>query len=524
MRGYRHLKESNQLGRITAVKEALTITKLNQCERCASKFIFGAGHKNAEHIIRQYLLIRVGGLNLNQALLYALGKHGSGVIHPLPPEWRRVVERHGFQVAGIRSTLAWNGFVILLLAHGVASIPRQLVASIREKVRPSFQAPGKFAYFDSLTAGNLPQPGTNGRSHDIVTWYQQQFGNVGGIDTLCHSVKGATSGTVEGIPVISVPSAVPPLTNSGALARFAMWGIAASMLAIIDLFRGRWWHALIFREASSAAIVRAHEAGKLARDYLFHNSSWIYRPLWTYEAEKKGSQTILYFYSTNCESFKRPGGYPPLIYGWQAISWPRYLVWDEYQADFVQRATGKNENISVVGPIWFHAGGNEVRELPQKAVAVFDVQPMRDAFYQTLGIDFEYYTPKTANQFLSDISDALRECGGTLVLKRKRKLGKLVHPKYRQFVEKCAGRSHFIAVDPDTPALQLIEDCAAVISMPFTSTAILGEKSGKPSIYYDPHGVLQKDDRGAHGVPILSGIHELREWLLSVFRAPQTGH
>lgn len=37
MRGYRYLKESNQLGRITAVKEALTNTKLNQCERRASK-------------------------------------------------------------------------------------------------------------------------------------------------------------------------------------------------------------------------------------------------------------------------------------------------------------------------------------------------------------------------------------------------------------------------------------------------------------------------------------------------------
>jgi polysaccharide biosynthesis PFTS motif protein len=329
MRGYRYLKESNQLGRIARVKEALTNSRLTGCEARTSELIFGAGVQYAELVIRQYLLIRVGGLNLNQALLHALGKSGSGVIHPLPPEWRKVVAQHGFKVARIRSALAWYGYVILLLAYGMVSIAWKLIGGAKEKVRSSFQIPGRVVYFDALTAGNLPQHDTNRRSHDIVTWYQQRYAKAGEFDALCHNVKGAVTSTVEGIPVISVPSAIPPLTNFGALARFTVWGIATSMLAITDLFRGRWWHALLLREASSAAIVRMHDAGKLARDYLFHNSGWIYRPLWTYEAEKQGSRIIFYFYSTNCESFKRPNSYPPMTYGWQAMNWPQYLVWDE---------------------------------------------------------------------------------------------------------------------------------------------------------------------------------------------------
>jgi polysaccharide biosynthesis PFTS motif protein len=143
---------------------------------------------------------------------------------------------------------------------------------------------------------------------------------------------------------------------------------------------------------------------------------------------------------------------------------------------------------------------------------------MRDAYYQILGIDFEYYTPKTANQFLSDIFDVLRECGGAMVLKRKRKIGKLAHPEYRQFVEKSDGRSNFVVVDPDVAAFRLIEDCVAVISMPFTSTALLGRELGKPSIYYDPSGLVQKGDRAAHGIEILCGVGQLRKWMAAVMR------
>jgi hypothetical protein len=49
--------------------------------------------------------------------------------------------------------------------------------------------------------------------------------------------------------------------------------------------------------------------------------------------------------------------------------------------------------------------------------------------------------------------------------------------------------------------------------MPFTSTALIARNMGKPSIYYDPTGNLQKDDRAAHGIPIVSGVSELETWL-----------
>jgi len=518
MRGYRFLKVSNKLGRITVVKVALTNTRIGQCERCASKLIFGAGLRDVELIIRQYLLIRVGGYSLNKALLYALGKPGAAVVYPLPSEWRDVLRQHGFEVDGFRSALAWNVFVSLMFFYGMFSIARQFFACIKEIIRPSFQPLGRFAYFDTLTASNLPQPCQDGRSHDIVTWYQQWSGRVSELDTLCHSVKGVCLSAVEGVPVVSVPSAILPLTQLRALIRLVGWSVAASTLALIDLFRNRWWHAFILGEASNAAMARLQHPDRLAQIYLLPVSNYIYRPLWTYEAEKGGSQITCYFFSTNCEPFDRSGSYSPIPFGFQAMNWPHYLVWDEYQAHFVKKAVGASANISVVAPIWFYTSREEVQELPLNTVAVFDVQPFRDALYQSYVIDFEYYTPKTANQFLLDNYKVIMEYGGTLAFKRKRKVSGFFHPKYLQFIEKLDRLPNFIAVNPDVSAFRLIESCAAVISMPFTSTAHIGKQLGKPSIYYDPHGLVQKNDTAAHGIEILQGPEQLSEWLAIVMK------
>ena len=52
--------------------------------------------------------------------------------------------------------------------------------------------------------------------------------------------------------------------------------------------------------------------------------------------------------------------------------------------------------------------------------------------------------------------------------------------------------------------------------MPFTSTALIAKHEGRPSVYYDPSGIVQAGDRAAHGIPILVGIDELQEWVKGI--------
>jgi polysaccharide biosynthesis PFTS motif protein len=192
------------------------------------------------------------------------------------------------------------------------------------------------------------------------------------------------------------------------------------------------------------------------------------------------------------------------------------MVWDEYQADFVRRAVGEAANVSVVGPVWFQEGTLDLPTLPPASVAIFDVEPHRPSRYQILGMTQEYFVPETATQFLIDAHDAIRRYGGTMVLKRKRPIGRLRNRKYTKVINDLRDSPHFTAIDPETAAVRVIQSCAAVISMPFTSTALLGRQLAKPSVFYDPRGVVQKDDRAAHGIQVLSGPGELQEWLRGV--------
>ena len=516
MRGYRFLKKSGNLGRISAVKAALTNTKIEKCGSSVSKLIFGVGLNESELITRQYLLSRVGGLGLNKALLYAVGKIGSSVVYPMPSEWRKVLRQHGFAVDGLLSATAWYFFIFTMYVKGILTIARLFFDCIKAIIFPSFLPLGKYAYFDGLTVGNLPQDLQDGRSYDVISWYQQWTGRFGDLDTLCHSVKGVAPATVEAKPVISVPAHVPPLTKLGALLRLLLWSVAATARAFIDLFRNRWWHAFMLMEAAKAAQVRLQSPHRLARVYLFHLSNHIYRPLWTYEAAMSGSQITCYFYSINFEPFKRLGGYPPIPYGFHAMNWPHYLTWDEYQASFVRSAVGLTPRIDIVGVIPFNGGVKVPHGIPAGAIAIFDVQPMRDAIYQTLGADFEYYVPKNANKFLTDIQQSTAMTARFMVYKPKRNIGRRLHPSYEGIINHLSKFSNLQEIDADTSAHALIAHCAAVVSAPFTSPAIIGRDLGKPSIYYDPNGICEKDDRAAHGIPILSGKAELKEWLSSL--------
>ena len=108
----------------------------------------------------------------------------------------------------------------------------------------------------------------------------------------------------------------------------------------------------------------------------------------------------------------------------------------------------------------------------------------------------------------------LSELGIDGIHKRKRDIGNILHPKYRSLID--IGLVGYNSVEPNVSAERLIRDCEFVISMPFTSTALIGKHAGKPSIYYDPFGDVLKGDRAAHGIKIVVGIDDLRSWLSEI--------
>ena len=515
MRGYRYLKQSGEISRLNALQYALTVTELRSCQGRCSRLIFGAGVDNAELSIRQYLMVRVSAVaKLNGAVLHALGTNDSSVNHYIPPDWQEILRGHGFKVSSLWCSSAWHGFVAIRFAKGVINIAQIAWASALQIMRRTQVTHGNYVFFDAMATNNLPQPGTDGRSHDIFSWYEKWSGRIANLDALCHGIHDAAPTATNKIPVVGMRWPVPPLADTWLLIRFLIWSAIATCLALFDLLRGRWWHALMLGDAATAALVRIQPAATLAQEYLFTQSRLCDRPLYTYEAEQRGAQITFYFYSTNSEPLSRSSGHSTPLNIWQAMNWPRYLVWDDYQVEFVHKIVGENAMVSIVGLIWFSTSAIEPPQLPERTIAIFDVQPIRMSIYVLHAQEVDYYVPSISVQFLTDSFNCIQSIGAQMLFKRKRHLNsKYHHPGYIQLIERMGRWDKMITIDPDTSAYKLIEKCSAVISMPFTSTALIARELGKPSCFYDPTGLIQRDDRAAHGIPLMIGRVELQAWL-----------
>lgn len=511
MRGYSYLKRASQIGLVRRIKADLVDEVMPEITVTASQQVFGASLAQAEFVVRQILLQRHAGAAMNKAIFYSLGRKSASVVYPLPKAWREVLAKHGIRVDDIKSSLAWAGLIALYWGYGVLFVAKLAWSSLLSNQTVIKR---RYAYLEGLALGNLPQPGIDGQSHDICTWYAHWNGRMDDLDAICHGVRDGKLTLLDGISVEYIGRPFELMRGIKSVVRFLFWGVKTMAIAAVDALRGRWWHALVFAEAAKAKAVQLCAPDMLAADYLFHYSGTIYRPMWTYEAEKKGARIVCYFYSTS-EQVKLPEGYESQKFEWGAASWPNYLVWDDYQADLVSRDIDQNAEIKIVGPIWFSTSPLELPELPRKSIAVFDMQPHRKSahFGSSTLADYHVRNPGLPIQFLKDIHTVFSECGVTMAFKRKREIGCRGEKKYVNFVRQLSQSEDVVMIDPGISAIKVIERCKGVISMPFTSTALYMRDQGIPSVYYDPTGWIQKDDRGAHGIPILSGINELRDWV-----------
>jgi len=376
---------------------------------------------------------------------------------------------------------------------------------------------GQYVYFAGLTKNELPQ-GKEGDSYDVISWYLQWSGRNKEIKIIGHNVKGITPLRRQGVKVQFLDPLLPP-TGAVEVLRFLLWGSWAVCLCLLDWCRGRWWSPLMFGPCVQSYIAR-HQS-TYAVDYLFHNSG-ARKPLWLYEIESKGATTTFYFYSTNCDWFMKKKTYQPTPAFYRNMQWKRYFVWDKEQLNFLVRSGIDYRSANIVGPIWFSDSSKKMPKVPKKNIFIFDIPIYRQSVYAILGAPVDYYLPKNVKKFFSDIKEVSKNLGFTVVYKSKRvfqkKFSKDLHHGLYKFISNQIRNGEAISIFGNISAIKAIKKSALNISIPFTSTAIMAKNLHKPSWYYDPTGTIEKKDRNARGVPIISGKDELHKMLIQNFK------
>lgn len=471
--------------------------------------------KHLETWVRQYLTHYGMPHGLLLAVIDARAAGGQAAA-PLPLGWRQWLAKRGGRFLPFTSAAR-------LRVQALAQFTRGIFRALRLLKHRNLAHTDQQPYAVAFNLTPLMLPSTNPNVLNLGNWYRSLLKSRG-VDTLI--LAGAT-------PVTSLPSdcramALPfPSLNSRARLAFAAEAVAILLRVALSMLVGRWAAALATSEAITAAYVSNISSSQLAREYLFHNGEYLLRPLWSYVAEAAGAPAVLTFYSTNCEriaTVNRPWVAP--LYGYRTMSWTHYRVWDDAQKDFLSAQGHCPASVELFETIPSEDNGLEwQRESRQLTVAVFDVMPFRPLRLADKGAFPGYYTVENICRFYEDLIEIAKSCGVHLLIKRKRDIpAQFVPADYRRTQAALSASGLATQLDPGMAAERLISQVDAVISTPFTSTAILGRQAGKPSIFYDPTSELLDGQRSSRGIPVLKSRLELVEWLnaLTAKRATST--
>jgi polysaccharide biosynthesis PFTS motif protein len=511
-KGHRLLKDSNQLDYLDNLKIQLTNTPLNSKINFSKAITIDSKVVLLEVAVRQFILQRFIGINFNEEVLLCLADKNKKFVYPLPSEWQNSVIDSGIKVNKFACSFLWIMEMIRLWIYACYEVIKQSINSLKLFIKRDTKINKTFVYFDSLEESNIPvHSGTY--EYGIMSWYLKHFDSCN-IDYLAHTVSTRKESVLnDKIRVKCVGSPILPPLNYTSLVMFLGYSFSKLIISTFLLILGKWWNVLLLRDSFLSKIINLNKGRGIAVQYLFHNSNWIYRPLWTYTAEKHNSKIYFYFYSTNIEKFKKADKIDRVANSWNLISWSNYLVWDQFQSDFVTKNSNYPFKIEIYGPISFVFSEIEDIGILKNSIAVFDVQPRRETNYNSLGLDQDYYVPEVSNAFLADVFESVTFLNFPIVFKRKRNISKLAHYKYVNEINRISNEYDFFNIDPSIPAELIISKAKAVISMPFTSTALLGKHLGKPSIFYDPSGLVLMDDPAAHGICVINNKSDLKDWL-----------
>ena len=510
MRGFFYLKKKGKLRNILDLKKELTLTKIKSLEsekKSILNFFFGKDFKNPELLLRQYLLMRFGYFNFNRSIFYNLGKK-KNFAHPIPYDWISLINKYDLNVNKILSLFWFYINVFFNFFSAVIFFIKFLFKCFFSRKKNFLN---NYSFFYNILSQNCLPSKENEQKYTLLHWYiNLQDIEKFDIKNIFHN-KNFKKCDYKNISIVKSNHIFPPL-NFICLINFFFISLMHVFFSFFLIFTNRWFYALLLKDIIMNNYVKRIESKLMAKQYLFDNSNFVYRPLWTYSAEKKGSEIVCYFYSTNCMEIERSQKNSSIGWGYRAMDWQKYYVWNDYQKKFVNEISDGEKKIIECGPIYFLDNKFNYFKNDNKFITVFDIHPRRISVMCSRVEPMYYYNDKNIIKFLQDIVETANKYNFKILLKQKRLYNFVVSKKYIKFIEKITKNNNIQLINPSVSPVKLIEKSDASISIPFTSSSLYALPLNKKTAYYDPISIINKDNIAAHGLDVICGIEELNLW------------
>ena len=442
------------------------------------------------------------------ALRLTKAVHGSGNLEilPFPPAFRQYLRSRGIAFAPLRSAIAWNFLKAHLLLGGLRRIVKILLVINRKRPAHEISFSGCSVFMRSEQFVNF-EPNEIEKKWSFVSWYRKSsFSHISNI--IFHRLDGYRSvGELpEGLSISDTyftPSCVPEKKW-----RLLFDLARAALKAVVNFFGRKWWHAVLLREIADLAHARSVPKDSFAKQYFIPLNHFMIRYLWTYMAEVQGSEFAVLHYSHSCKEFHPISpDYKPPNYFYAMTSWPLHVVWGEQHVEGLKENGIVNVTYIIDPPIFYKRPETIFPNIDGPVVVLFDIDTPTLSGWANNGFRNPFLCRKSRLEFIKQGALAIRRAGATPVLKPK-----TLENNYSFWAE-CAKANDIFLLPEEMIATVAIENSAAVLSMPFTTTGAVATKLGKPSCYFDPTGMLDGFDHYAYSARLVVGIDALDIWL-----------
>ena len=471
----------------------------------------GVDAEQIEHCIRQIVVRSFSDGTLLLRFTKALSSSKEKEIFPLPPSARKHLQSKGIAFAQYRSHLAWNVLKVKLFLDGMNRIAKILLTILRKRPRSVVSFAESTVFMRSDQFVNIMPDAIDGK-WSFLEWYRKSsFNHIANI--ILHRLNPAPS--VEILPKrvflsdTYFDTSCAPDKNKPLLLDLAF----AALKGALHIFGSKWWYAILLREIADLAYARSMPKNAFAKQYFIPVNHMFTRYLWTYMAERQGSQFAVLHYSHSCKEFQTISPkYNPPNYGYALTSWPMHVVWGKQHIEALrENATFNaafNSAVYIVDPpIFFSRPETPFPIIEGPVVVIFDITTSTLSGWAKEGYRNTYLCLANQLEFIRQCAFAIRRAGATPVLKSKDLGSKL------KFWREFASTNNFVLLPNEMIAPVAIEHSSAAISMPFTTSGAVATYLGKPSCYFDPTGTLKGFDDYAFSAPLIVGLDALDIWI-----------
>ncbi len=513
-RALRHISNSNDKHDSFRLARKLSFISLGKVSKLSKGLIPELTYHEVDLHVRQKLITTVLNTSLLQSLAIAIVNPEQKIAIGIPGVWRKKLVDEGYKVSNFLSSILWTRLQIHFFLVSIHKTIKLVYFSWNYQ---HIFTKDKYWVLDGIPISALHiKSEKSGEGEFFLSKFllnKMKDMDLGGI-TLGHIPGINVYYPTSSIIVSSEPFL--PLSSHWKTITYGLKCLWIMVRGFISWILGDSHAPIVTFEAISSAYIRQMRHDNLPSWYVTTISFASYRPVWTLLAEQYGVKVAMAFYTTNNNLRIKGQPLDTPFPGLELMDWPYYLVWDIFQVRWVRSVVRGNPKILELGPIPLSDSNDPLPNIPEGAIAVFDVNVVRRGYLAKNGYPSFYYSDEIVEQFFSDIDKVVGDLGMVMVLKMKRDIGNLDSVRHRKIMKVFSNKKNVVVVDPLIGAERVIDKTSATLSIPFTSTGIIADYKGKPSAFYDPSGTLMNDENCTHGVDLLQNISDLRLWLSKV--------